>query len=33
MENDGDKDRRFGVWANGVLCETPSEKQLESFEL
>jgi hypothetical protein len=32
MENDGDKDRRFGVWANGVLCETPSEKQLESFE-
>ena len=33
MENDGDKDRRFGVWANGVLCETPSEKQLESFEM
>ncbi len=32
MENDGDKERRFGVWANGVLCETPSEKQLESFE-
>ena len=31
MENDGDKDRRFGVWANGVLCETPSEKQLDSF--
>lgn len=33
MENDGDKDRRFGVWANGVLCETPSQKQLESFEM
>jgi hypothetical protein len=33
MENDGDKDRRFGVWANGVLCETPSEKQLDSFEI
>jgi hypothetical protein len=31
IENDGDKDRRFGVWANGVLCETPSEKQLDSF--
>ena len=33
MENDGDKDRRFGVWANGVLCETPSEKQLDSFQI
>jgi hypothetical protein len=27
FENDGDKNARYGVWANGVLCETPSEKQ------
>ena len=27
FENDGDKNVRYGVWANGVLCETPSEKQ------
>jgi hypothetical protein len=33
FENDGDKDLRYGVWANGVLCETPSEKQLDSFEI
>ncbi len=32
FENGGNKDLRYGVWANGVLCETPSEKQLESFE-
>lgn len=28
---EGDEDRRYGVWANGVLCETPSKRQLESF--
>jgi len=33
FENDGDCDLRYGVWANGVLCETPSEKQLDSFEI
>jgi hypothetical protein len=33
FENDGDKDRRFGVWANGVLCETPSENQLDTFNV
>jgi hypothetical protein len=27
LENDGDEDRRFGVWANGALMETPSKKQ------
>ncbi len=32
FENGGDCDLRYGVWANGVLCETPSEKQLDSFE-
>jgi hypothetical protein len=25
VENDGDDDQRSGVWANGVLCETPSK--------
>ncbi len=32
FENGGNKDLRYGVWANGVLCETPSEKQLDSFQ-
>jgi hypothetical protein len=27
FENDDDENARYGVWANGVLCETPSEKQ------
>jgi hypothetical protein len=27
LENKGDIDRRFGVWANGLLVETPSETQ------
>ena len=31
FENGGDYDLRYGVLANGVLCETPSEKQLDSF--
>jgi surface protein len=27
VENDGDDDRRYGVWANGFLTETPSINQ------
>jgi surface protein len=27
VQNDGDNDRRYGVWANGFLTETPSENQ------
>lgn len=27
VENDGDDDRRYGVWANGFLTETPSVNQ------
>ncbi len=27
LDNDGDKNKRFGIWANGVLVETPSETQ------
>jgi len=25
LENDGNNDTRYGVWANGILCETPSK--------
>jgi hypothetical protein len=25
LENDGDEYQRFGVWANGILSETPSK--------
>ena len=25
LENDGDDDERFGVWANGILADTPSK--------
>ena len=28
LENDGDDNRRFGVWANGILSETPSRSTL-----
>jgi hypothetical protein len=28
LENDGDDDVRYGVWANGVLTETPSKNFL-----
>jgi len=28
LENDGEDDRRFGVWANGILSETPSKNQI-----
>jgi hypothetical protein len=27
LENDGDDDKRYGVFANGLLTETPSKKQ------
>jgi hypothetical protein len=27
LENDGDENQRYGVWANGMLTETPSFKQ------
>ena len=27
VENDGDNDRRYGVYANGFLTETPSKNQ------
>lgn len=27
LENEGDDDKRFGIWANGLLTETPSKKQ------
>lgn len=26
LENDGDDEVRFGIWANGILTETPSQK-------
>jgi hypothetical protein len=32
FDNEGDKDARFGIWANGVLCETPSEKQFTEHQ-
>lgn len=28
LENNGDDDERFGVWANGILTETPSKNQI-----
>jgi surface protein len=30
VENDGDNDRRYGVYANGFLTETPSKNQANS---
>ena len=27
LENNGNDDERFGVWANGILTETPSKKE------
>jgi hypothetical protein len=29
LDGDGDNDRRFGVWANGVLVETPSNNMMD----
>lgn len=30
LDNDGDKDKRFCIWADGMLSETPSETQYKS---
>ena len=32
LENDGDIDKRYGVYANGVLVETPSQKDILTFK-
>jgi hypothetical protein len=32
LENDGDENKRYGVYANGVLVETPSEKIIKGFK-
>lgn len=32
LENDGDENRRYGVYANGVLVETPSEKIIKKIK-
>jgi hypothetical protein len=29
IENDGNDDQRYAVWANGLLCETPSKNQFK----
>lgn len=31
LENDGDNEQRFGVWANGVLVETSSKNYMTQF--
>ena len=33
LENNGDEEERFGVYANGVLVETPSEKNYKRMKL
>ena len=33
LENNGDDEERFGVWANGILTETPPKKKFISFNL
>jgi hypothetical protein len=30
LETNGDNDRRFGVWANGLLVETPSNNMMDN---
>jgi hypothetical protein len=32
LENNGDDDKRFGIWANGLLTETPSNNQFKENE-
>lgn len=32
LENDGNDDERFGVWANGILTETPSKNQFTNHK-
>ena len=29
LENNNDKEKRFGIWANGILTETPNEKTIK----
>lgn len=31
LENDGNDDKRFGVWANGLLVEIPSKNQFHTY--
>ena len=33
LQNDGDNDKRYGVWANGILTETPSLNQFMVYAL
>jgi hypothetical protein len=28
LENNGDDNERYGIWANGILTETPSKSLL-----
>ncbi len=30
LDGDGDEDRRFGVWANGILVEVPSNNMMDN---
>jgi hypothetical protein len=32
LENNGNDDERYGVWANGILTETPSKKQFTNHK-
>jgi hypothetical protein len=32
LENNGNDDERFGVWANGILTETPSKNQFTNHK-
>jgi len=32
LENDGDNDKRYGVWANGILTETPSKNYFTNYK-
>jgi hypothetical protein len=31
LENNGDDDERFGIWANGILTETPSKNYFTNY--
>jgi len=32
LENNGDDNERFGIWANGILTETPSKRQFTNHK-
>jgi len=32
LENDGDNDKRYGVWANGILTETPCKNHFTNHK-